>query len=641
MDSRVRLGAFALTAAWIAGFSFAPSSPASAQGLFSGGSQARYLITPTSRRAERRMRRPGYNASPFWVRSVPGPTPPAQRVQAYVSSPKYYTYKADALEVVSLAPLAETKVAATGPIESVADDEAFAEDRLALEEWSMRLLPEVGTAILEHYRRYPEYMWLDDGRVNARAYAAMSELQRADRFGLDPADYTLEVPRGDLAQGEAGSSALTPIQFEMALTAKILTYVLDANRGRIDPNRLSGYHDFERKKIDLSDTLMELAAEADPARFLAAQSPTNAAFSALASALEALRGTETPERVEIADGTFVRPGESHGEIANIVAAVKLAGSPALIETHKETLAAYAGESAYSEGLVALVKSFQREKGLTVDGVIGPNTIRAMVPESNEEKIRKIELAMERLRWLPRELGAKHVFINQPAFLASYLEDGKDPLTMRVVVGKKANQTYFFMDRIETVEYNPYWGVPRSIIVNEMLPKLYQDPSYLDRLGYEVSTASGARVSSTSVNWGGVANKTVPINVRQPPGSGNALGRVKILFPNSHAIYMHDTPHKSLFERDSRAFSHGCVRLHQPREMAAAVLGKSVDYIDQRIAQGRNDSDEVTDDIPVYVSYFTAWPEADGTVRFYDDVYDRDDYLARAIDTTRTERHAES
>ncbi|HSM19454.1 MAG TPA: L,D-transpeptidase family protein, partial [Hyphomicrobiales bacterium] len=262
-------------------------------------------------------------------------------------------------------------------------------------------------------------------------------------------------------------------------------------------------------------------------------------------------------------------------------------------------------------------------------------------ETRQDKIDKLVLAMERARWLPAYLGNRYVFINEPAFQATYSETGKEPLSMRVVVGKKENQTYFFADKVEKVEYNPYWGVPESIIINEMVPKLYRDPSYLDRLGYEVTTQSGRRVSSRSVDWYGVASRRVPINVRQPPGRKNALGLVKIMFPNKHSIYMHDTPAKQLFEKDMRAFSHGCVRLQKPREMAAAVLGKSVDYVDRRIAQGRNDSEQVTGNIPVYVSYFTAWPAADGKVRYYDDMYERDMYLARAIERTEAARHPNS
>ena len=261
--------------------------------------------------------------------------------------------------------------------------------------------------------------------------------------------------------------------------------------------------------------------------------------------------------------------------------------------------------------------------------------------SVQAKIDKVELAMERLRWLPRDLGSRHVFINQPAYTATYMNAGRAQLSMRAIVGKKSNQTSFFMDRIETVEYNPYWGVPRSIIVNEMLPELLNDPSYLDRLGYEVTTASGELVSSAWVDWYSVGANEAPINVRQPPGPKNALGELKILFPNKHAIYMHDTPARNLFNRSSRALSHGCVRLQKPREMAAAVLGKSESYIASRIARGENESEPVTANIPVYVAYFTAWPDSEGTVRYYGDIYDRDMYLSRAIKSTDAARHAES
>jgi murein L,D-transpeptidase YcbB/YkuD len=201
--------------------------------------------------------------------------------------------------------------------------------------------------------------------------------------------------------------------------------------------------------------------------------------------------------------------------------------------------------------------------------------------------------------------------------------------MRVVVGKKSNQTSFFYDEIEQIDYNPYWGVPQSIIVNEMLPKLYRDPAYLDRAGYEVTDARGRRISSSAINWGQYGGK-VPFNVRQRPGSSNALGELKILFPNKHAIYMHDTPSKNLFERDTRAFSHGCVRLADPRGMAAAVLDKPVDYVAAKIGAGHS-SEKITRKIPVYVAYFTAWPDQDGKVDYHADVYDRDSRVQKALD----------
>jgi murein L,D-transpeptidase YcbB/YkuD len=161
--------------------------------------------------------------------------------------------------------------------------------------------------------------------------------------------------------------------------------------------------------------------------------------------------------------------------------------------------------------------------------------------------------------------------------------------------------------------------------------LRRDPGYLDRSGYEVTDAKGRRIPSSAINWGKYGAK-VPYNVRQTPSEANALGELKILFPNKHAIYMHDTPQKALFDRDTRAFSHGCVRLKDPRGMAAAVLGTTVEHIEAKLEQGHS-SEKVTRKIPVYVAYFTAWPDANGRVEYFADVYDRDARLKTALEMT--------
>lgn len=558
-----------------------------------------------------------------------------------VSSPQYFTYSPDAPKTVSLKGLAAAPKheRAEAPASSEAGtsqpvDAEFEAARAALADISIRALPEVSAAVIAHYSANPAFIWIAGAGVSTKARAAMVFLSEADRFGLDPADYRVAEPA--ITDNEDENRAAL-MRYEMELSAGVLAYVLDATRGRIDPNRLSGYHDLPRKDVDLQLALRSLAASQEVTAYLESRNPQNEPFKALVAALAKLKTEDEGKHVVIAEGTLLKPGKDNKELPNVVAAIRLQGSDDLKTKHAEILAAYNGAEAYTDDLVALVKDFQKENGLTADGVIGRNTIRAMQGVSNEVKAQKIRFAMERLRWLPRQLGARHVFINQPAFTATYREEGREPLTMRVVVGQKSNQTYFFSDTIETVEYNPYWGVPHSIIVNEMLPKLYEDPAYLDNIGYEVTTASGASISSASVDWHAVAQKKLPINVRQRPGDDNALGELKILFPNAHAIYMHDTPSKSLFQRDSRAFSHGCVRLENPRAMAAAVLGKPVDYIASRIAQGKNDSDRVAADISVHVAYFTAWPEDNGRIGYYDDVYGRDEHLEKAIVATARKR----
>ncbi len=328
---------------------------------------------------------------------------------------------------------------------------------------------------------------------------------------------------------------------------------------------------------------------------------------------------------------LLKPGETNPELAKLLHLIARDLDDEMGGEYGEVLARLVNSETYVEELTPVIKAAQEKAGLKPDGVVGPRTVAALAGTSKAERVEKVLVALEQLRWLPSDLGSTRVFINEPAYTVRYIEDGTEKLNMRVVVGKPANQTSFFYDEIEQVDYNPYWGVPQSILVNEMLPRLRRDPGYLDRAGYEVTDAKGRRISSSSVPWGAYGAK-IPYNVRQTPSEANALGELKILFPNKHAIYMHDTPQKELFKRDVRAFSHGCVRLADPRGMAAAVLGTSVDYIAEKLKQGHS-SEKVTRKIPVYVAYFTAWPDKNGKVEYFVDVYDRDARLKLAMEKT--------
>ena len=588
-----------------------------------------------------------------------------------VSAPKYYTYKADQLAAFSLKALAASPQPAagqmpggaasggtgavlpvsaqaaapqaaadqTGSIVSPAGDAAalaFDAARPAFAALSFKALPEVAKAAEAFYMQEPRFVWVENGAPGARFAALKSELERAGDFGLDPADYRVEAPALTGLEPAARDAAL--VDFEVKASIAALTYVLDARRGRVDPNRISGYHDLPRHKVDLMAEAKGLAAAADAGQYLRSRQLASPQFTALVEELARLkRETADIPQVVIAAGTLLKPGKSSPEVKNVVAAIRLRGSAALLEAHKDLLDTYMGEELYSDAIAGLVKAYQAEAGLNADGVVGAGTIQALMGESNASKIAKVELALERMRWLPENLGERRVFINQPAFTVAYFEPGKAPLEMRAVIGKKSNQTNFFYDTIETVEYNPYWGVPYSIIVNEKLSKLQQDPAWLDKAGYEVTTAAGKPVSSASVDWHAVATGKMRVNVRQRPGDDNALGELKILFPNKHAIYMHDTPSRSLFKKDMRAFSHGCVRLADPRAMAAAVLGKTEAHVASRIATGKNNSEDVAGNIPVYIAYFTAWPQTDGSIGYFGDVYDRDAYLQKALEATRKAR----
>ena len=243
---------------------------------------------------------------------------------------------------------------------------------------------------------------------------------------------------------------------------------------------------------------------------------------------------------------------------------------------------------------------------------------------------KVEFALERLRWLPRQFGDTYVFLNQPAFQVSYVEKGKSPLTMRVVIGKPSAQTYFFVDKIKDVEFNPYWNVPRSIVINEMLPRLYRDPSWLNQKGYEVANDHGRRsppIRSTGRRLRTIRRASMCGSRR---ANDNALGRVKIEFPNKHAIYMHDTP-----ERVSSSGTCGVEpRLRAPAEPArngGGILGTNVDHVDKRIGSKQTDKEIVKRGDSCLSRLLYAWPDAEGKVHFYDDVYDRDAHLKIAFE----------
>jgi murein L,D-transpeptidase YcbB/YkuD len=556
-----------------------------------------------------------------------------------VSSPTYYTYKVDAMRLVDTGKFADPTVTGAVADVSASSNAQPAVQRRFLAEAKVRAPVEVAKALEAYYgdTKSP-LVWLSGANINDRAKAAMTTLADAASVGLDPADYAVEQPSIDPANPDPVIRDRALTQFELELSAKVLAYVQDTLRGRVDPNKLSGYHDFKRKEVNLSPVLKLASMSPDVGAYLSSRTPDGPQFVALKAELAKLKaqgGGE--EQINISLDGLLRPGDSSPEMANIVKALDKHGSEALKTKNAATLAAYAGSNDYSPELVTLVEDFQKEHGLKPDGVIGQATVRIMTGgDSNASKIEKLVVAMEQARWLPEDLGSRYVLINQPAYMVYYHNDNKEQLSMKVVVGQPSHQTFFFEDQIETVEFNPFWGVPQSIIINEMLPHLRSDPNYLDRMGYEVQV-NGHAVASSSVDWYG---STSNVSVRQPPSGDNALGELKILFPNSHAIYMHDTPSKSFFKRDMRALSHGCVRLADPRAMAAAVLNTTVADVAKEIGTGQNHAVQVPQKIPVYVAYFTAWPNKNGVVEYFDDVYGRDAYVRKAFDAITKARGAQ-
>jgi murein L,D-transpeptidase YcbB/YkuD len=284
---------------------------------------------------------------------------------------------------------------------------------------------------------------------------------------------------------------------------------------------------------------------------------------------------------------------------------------------------------YDEALADAVTAYQMTSGLHGDGIIGPRTLAALNGPSREDDIAAVLVNMERWRWMPRDLGAFHVIVNIPEFMVRVVKDDVVVHETRVVVGKPDHRTPTFSNLMSHVVVNPYWNVPTSIVTNEMMSDIQQNPSgYFAKHGYQVLAQAGGKmrlVDPSSLNWSTVNPRSV--RIRQVPGDDNALGRVKFMFPNQQAVYLHDTPTKSLFRKDYRAFSHGCVRVDDPLDFANAIFAVAAPAWNsrrlQRLYGGPERRVNLDKPFPVHLTYFTAAVEPGrGLVRF-PDVYGYD------------------
>ncbi|MEO6681836.1 MAG: L,D-transpeptidase family protein, partial [Ginsengibacter sp.] len=264
---------------------------------------------------------------------------------------------------------------------------------------------------------------------------------------------------------------------------------------------------------------------------------------------------------------------------------------------------------YNENLIEGIKRFQQRNGFTPDGKLTKNLI-SLLNTTPEERIKQLLINMNRMRWLPHEPDGKLILVNTPAFTLRVMEWKKEVFEMPVVVGKDGHNTTIFSDLLTTIVFSPYWNIPSSIVKSEIIPAMEKDPTYLDRNNMEITK---------EVNG-------LP-EIRQKPGEKNSLGKIKFLFPNSFNIYFHDTPAKSLFQKDTRAYSHGCIRLAEPAKLAAYLLEDDKGWDDRKIQSAMNMGEEkyvkLKEPVPVFISYYTAWVDDAGKLQFREDIYGHD------------------
>lgn len=525
------------------------------------------------------------------------------------------TYVAD-----KLTSLGGTKLNAPRPADAAA---AALYDALASKDLGIRILPEIKQAMLDHFRaRDFRPLWLEGGKVSGRARSVLQVLASAGEDGMQSAhyrppalsDFTAvdSLPVGDL------------VRFELGLTAMALKYASDASGGQFDPRRLSRYNDITPERVAPADSMGVLANTYFPARYLQGLQPQHPAYVVMKAALAELRKElDNNAFAPIAKGPRVKLGQSDPRIPAVRKRLASLNSGSISDVTDDLL-----DSDLSEAL----QKFQKTSGIKATGRIDNSTVNALNNHGEESNLARLVDNMERMRWLPKNLGNRHVFVNQPAFQVQVMDGQSEVWRSKVIVGKPNTQTSAFHDQIETVVFNPSWGVPPSIIANEYLPKLWNDPGYLDRIGFKVTTPSGKPIASRNVDWWNYSGK-VPYNIQQPPGDDNALGELKFLFPNSHNIYMHDTPTKDLFAKDVRTFSHGCIRVENPREFATVLLGWERAKIDANTEGRKSQTVALASKVPVHIAYFTAWPDASGKIQYYNDIYGRDAAMDKAMSAT--------
>lgn len=476
--------------------------------------------------------------------------------------------------------------------------------------------------------RHFEPLWLTEDAAGKVTFSAKAEriievFEDAELEGFRPSDYLTDA----LDVAAAGSDPQRLADLETAFSAAVVRYAQDAYGGRVSPREVYSTWTLEPRRIDEA-TLLEQLAESDaPQDILLDLSPKHREFVQLKAALAKFYdGSVIDAAVTIPEGLMLRAGMRDERVPLLRQRLDVP-EPEIPETAGAEAEA---NITYDEALVEAVRAFQESLGLTVDGITGPATVAALNGGSATTK-EDIVANMERWRWAPDDLGDFHVAVNIPEFRLTVMNKGKPSYTTRVVVGTPRHQTAVFSDEIEHIVVNPYWNVPASIASNEIAPRLVNNPWYLDGQNMEL-LYGGKLVNAAAVDWTTTSIRN--FRIRQRPGAGNALGRIKFLFPNQHDIYLHDTPSKSLFQRSFRAYSHGCIRVHNPMEFADALLALEPQLTVASL-EGMFGSNErwvnLDTHIPVHISYYTLRVDEDGTIRSYGDVYGHNQRLIEMLE----------
>jgi L,D-transpeptidase YcbB len=478
--------------------------------------------------------------------------------------------------------------------------------------------------------------WVKGMEPTTQAREVIALMLQADQKGLSANDY--DGPRWNDRLARLKPATRQPndadaVKFDLALTVCAMRYISDLHIGKVNPKHFAFALDDESRKYDLAEFLKDhLVASVDVAGVLAQVEPPYPGYRRTIQALHNyvdFARKDDGEQLPVVKRTIV-PGDAYPGVPRLMRLLRLVGDlPADADVPGD-------QSIYEGALVDAVKNFQRRLGRDPNGRIDAQTLADLnVPLSR--RVRQMQLTLERWRWLPSSYRKAPIVANIPEFrLRAYDKDFKIGVMMNVVVGKAyGHDTPVFSETMKYVVFRPYWEVPYSIARAEMIPHILKDPDYLAKKGFEVVDSKQNVVSAGTVTPEVLSQlRAGKLFVRQKPGPKNALGLVKFLFPNSYNVYMHDTPATEFFAKSRRDFSHGCIRLERPADLAAWVLRDNPGWNLDRIRAAMNGSTtqqvNLAHPIPVLILYATVIVLEDGVVHFYDDIYGHDESLERVL-----------
>jgi murein L,D-transpeptidase YcbB/YkuD len=485
-----------------------------------------------------------------------------------------------------------------------------------------------------YLQRFFEPAWAQGAGVSKEAFDFLDTLKQVDSNGLNPDHYhlqkLLELLHGITSENPDPAQL---VDFDLLLTDAFLVLASHYWNGCIDPVLIDPEWQAKRNEFDPIPVLRRALENGDVRGTLQQLLPLAPEYIGLREALNRYRKiAEQGGWPQVQGGTKLSPGAQNSLIPQLRRRLESSGDYLPQSEPVE-------EDLYDSQLVEAVKHFQARHGLNPDGVVGKGTLSAL-NVSAAMRVRQIEANMERWRWLPRDLGERFILVNIAAFHLYLVDGGEQILDMKVVVGKPYRRTPVFSGLMTYLVLNPYWNVPRKIAVEDFIPQMRKNPDYLSRLGIRIFKGWGAEaqeIDPRAINWDKATKTNFPYNLRQDPGKMNALGQIKFMFPNPHDVYLHDTPARELFLKESRSFSSGCIRLERPLDLAAYLLQGTVfgdrTFLESALQKEKAKSLKLARSFPVHLLYWTSWVDAAGTLHFIPDIYDRDSALEKALSTS--------